>query len=81
MSLPRKRTWTRPEISLPLNEILPQINPAMIARRQSQKHVLVPEDIHGPFGKDLAGVSLRWPILAPPSRSRRRKRPCRPRAK
>ena len=46
------------EFALPLNEILPQINPALIARRMSQKHVQVPEDIHGPFGKDLAGVAV-----------------------
>jgi predicted regulator of Ras-like GTPase activity (Roadblock/LC7/MglB family) len=49
------------EIALPLNEILPQINPALIARRQSAKQVLVPEEIHGPFGKDLAGVALADP--------------------
>ena len=52
------------EIALPLNEILPQINPALIARRQSAKQVLVPEDIHGPFGKDLAGVALADPRAA-----------------
>jgi predicted regulator of Ras-like GTPase activity (Roadblock/LC7/MglB family) len=54
------------EIPLPLNEILPQINPAMIARRQSQRQVQVPEDIHGPFGKDLAGVSLADPRATKP---------------
>jgi predicted regulator of Ras-like GTPase activity (Roadblock/LC7/MglB family) len=54
------------EIPLPLNEILPQINPAMIARRQSQKHLQVPEDIHGPFGKDLAGVSVADPRTTKP---------------
>jgi predicted regulator of Ras-like GTPase activity (Roadblock/LC7/MglB family) len=52
------------EISLPLNEILPQINPALIARRQSQKHLQVPEDIHGPFGSDFAGVTLADPRTA-----------------
>src|SRR5947209_5762196 len=52
------------EIALPLNEILPQINPALIARRQSQKQFQVPEDIHGPFGKDLAGVTLADPRTA-----------------
>ncbi|HWC60574.1 MAG TPA: hypothetical protein VHC44_12840, partial [Verrucomicrobiae bacterium] len=35
------------EIALPLNEILPQINPALIGRRQSQRQVQVPEDVHG----------------------------------
>jgi len=52
------------EISLPLNEILPQINPALIARRQSQKQVQIPEDIHGPFGKDSSGVSVADPRTA-----------------
>ena len=52
------------EIALPLNEILPQINPALIARRQSQKQYQVPEDIQGPFGKDLAGVALADPRAA-----------------
>ena len=49
------------EIALPLTEILPQINPALLARRQSQKHLQVPEDIQGPFGKDFAGVTLADP--------------------
>jgi predicted regulator of Ras-like GTPase activity (Roadblock/LC7/MglB family) len=52
------------EIALPLNEILPQINPSLLARRQSQKQMLVPEDIHGPFGTDLAGVALADPRTA-----------------
>ena len=52
------------EFALPLNEILPQINPALIARRMSQKQVQVPEDIHGPFGKDLAGVAVTDPRTA-----------------
>jgi len=52
------------EIALPLNEILPQINPSLLSRRQSQKHMVIPEDIHGPFGKDLAGVALADPRTA-----------------
>jgi len=52
------------EIALPLNEILPQINPALLARRQSQKQYQVPEEIQGPFGKDLAGVALADPRTA-----------------
>jgi predicted regulator of Ras-like GTPase activity (Roadblock/LC7/MglB family) len=46
------------EVSIPLNEILPQINPALLARRQSQRQVEVPEDVQGPFGKDCAGVKF-----------------------
>jgi predicted regulator of Ras-like GTPase activity (Roadblock/LC7/MglB family) len=52
------------EVAIPLNEILPQINPALLARRASQKQLKVPEDIQGPFGKDLAGVSLADPRAA-----------------
>jgi len=52
------------EIALPLNEILPQINPGLIARRQSQRQYQVPEDIQGPFGKDLEGVALADPRAA-----------------
>ncbi len=52
------------EIPLPLNEILPQINAGMIARRGSQKHIQVPEDIHGPFGNDLSGVAVADPRTA-----------------
>jgi predicted regulator of Ras-like GTPase activity (Roadblock/LC7/MglB family) len=52
------------ELALPLNEILPQINPALLGRRQSQKQFQVPEDIQGPFGKDLAGVALADPRTA-----------------
>ena len=46
------------EIILPLNEILPQINPAFLPRRQSQRQVEVPEDVHGPFGNDTSGVKF-----------------------
>jgi predicted regulator of Ras-like GTPase activity (Roadblock/LC7/MglB family) len=46
------------EVSLPLNEILPQINPALLAPRQSQRQVEVPEEVQGPFGKDCAGVKF-----------------------
>jgi predicted regulator of Ras-like GTPase activity (Roadblock/LC7/MglB family) len=51
------------EIALPLNEILPQINPAMLSR-QGQRHVAVPEDVRGPFGNDFAGVTLADPRTA-----------------
>jgi predicted regulator of Ras-like GTPase activity (Roadblock/LC7/MglB family) len=44
------------EILLPLNEILPQINPALLARRQSQRHVEVPDEVQGPFGNESAEV-------------------------
>jgi predicted regulator of Ras-like GTPase activity (Roadblock/LC7/MglB family) len=36
-------------VPLPLGEILPRLNPALITRRRVQKHVEVPEDIRSPF--------------------------------
>jgi predicted regulator of Ras-like GTPase activity (Roadblock/LC7/MglB family) len=36
-------------VQLPLNEILTQLNPALIARRRVQKQVEVPDDISSPF--------------------------------
>lgn len=36
-------------IQLPLNDILAQLNPALIARRRVQKQVEVPDDISSPF--------------------------------
>jgi len=54
------------EIALPLNEILPQINPALLSRRQTQKQVQVPEDVHGPFGSDFSGVTVADPRTAKP---------------
>ena len=36
-------------VALPLSEILPRLNPALIQRRRIQKTVEVPEDIRSPF--------------------------------
>ena len=44
-------------LGLPLNQILPQLNPALLLRRQSQRQVEVPEEIRSPFG-DMRGQSL-----------------------
>ncbi len=38
-------------VALPLAQILPQLNPALLFRRQSQKVVEVPEEIRSPFGE------------------------------
>jgi len=46
-------------VQLPLNEILAQLNPALIARRRVQKQVEVPEDISSPFeSPNQSGVSF-----------------------
>ncbi|HEY2329030.1 MAG TPA: roadblock/LC7 domain-containing protein, partial [Verrucomicrobiae bacterium] len=44
-------------INLPLNEILPRMNPALLARRARQK-VEVDDDINGPFGARAGGVTF-----------------------
>lgn len=52
-------------ISLPLGEILPRLNPALLARRSGPK-VQVAEDINGPFGGRGNGVAFTTqPLKAP----------------
>ena len=52
-------------VSLPLNEILPRLNPALLARRTGPK-VEVAEDINGPFGGHGTGVAFTTqPLKAP----------------
>lgn len=48
-------------VALPLGEILPRLNPALIQRRRAQKHVEVPQEISSPF--DPTGPGL----LNPPA--------------
>jgi predicted regulator of Ras-like GTPase activity (Roadblock/LC7/MglB family) len=43
-------------VPLPLSEILPRLNPALITRRRAQRQVSVPEDISSPF--DVNGRGL-----------------------
>ncbi len=50
----RDATW----VSLPLEEILARLNPALITRRRVQRQVEVPEEISSPFEPDpLAGAT------------------------
>ena len=52
-------------VSLPLGEILPRLNPALLARRTGPK-VEVAEDVNGPFGGRGAGVAFTTqPLKAP----------------
>jgi predicted regulator of Ras-like GTPase activity (Roadblock/LC7/MglB family) len=44
------------QIALPLNEILAQINPGLLSRRQNQKNVEVPEEIRSPFSDNGQGL-------------------------
>ncbi len=54
---------TKP-VSLPLGEVLPRLNPALLARRAGAK-VQVAEDIHGPFGGRGNGVAISTQSLKP----------------
>jgi len=45
-------------VMLPLNEILTRLNPALLSRRSTQKHVEVTEDIAGPFGSGGEGAEI-----------------------
>ena len=51
-------------VSLSLNEILPRLNPALLARRPSQK-IEVAEEIAGPFGQHGGGVTFTTQPLKP----------------
>ena len=55
-------------ISLPLNEILPRLNPALLARRTGPK-VEVAEDVNGPFGGRGAGIAFTTQPLKAPARA------------
>jgi predicted regulator of Ras-like GTPase activity (Roadblock/LC7/MglB family) len=43
-------------VALPLGEILAQLNPGLLFRRQSQKRIEVPEEIRSPFGDNGQGL-------------------------
>ncbi|MEI8288353.1 MAG: roadblock/LC7 domain-containing protein [Verrucomicrobiota bacterium] len=51
-------------VSLPLDEILSRLNPALLARRPSQK-IEVAEEIVGPFGQHGRGVTFTTQPLKP----------------
>jgi predicted regulator of Ras-like GTPase activity (Roadblock/LC7/MglB family) len=51
-------------VNLPLNEVLPRLNPALLARRAAPK-VEVGEEIKGPFGGQNAGVTFTTQPLKP----------------
>jgi predicted regulator of Ras-like GTPase activity (Roadblock/LC7/MglB family) len=44
-------------VTLPLGEILPKVNPALIQRRRVQKQVEVPPDITSPFDAHLRAIA------------------------
>jgi predicted regulator of Ras-like GTPase activity (Roadblock/LC7/MglB family) len=57
--------FDRKMINLPLSEILPRMNPALLARRAKQK-VEVSDDVNGPFGARANGVTFTTqPLKAP----------------
>jgi len=52
-------------VTLPLNEILTRLNPALLSRRSTQKHVEVAEEITGPFDGRGQGISISKTPLKP----------------
>lgn len=44
------------QVSLPLGDILAQLNPALLFRRHDQKQIEIPEDIRSPFGDQGQGL-------------------------
>jgi predicted regulator of Ras-like GTPase activity (Roadblock/LC7/MglB family) len=63
-------------VTLPLNQILAQINPALLARRPAQKQVVeVAGDVSSPFdgrghGLKISTEALKAPVATPPPLSR-----------
>jgi predicted regulator of Ras-like GTPase activity (Roadblock/LC7/MglB family) len=56
-------------VPLPLEEILPRISPALIARRRTRRQVEVPEDISSPFSGDGSGLILSAGTAASPAKA------------
>ena len=65
-------------VNLPLNEILPRLNPALFARRTGQK-IEVADEVAGPFGGQGQGVTFTTqplkPVAPPPTPGPRADRP------
>ena len=53
-------------VMLPLNEILPRLNPALLARRVTQKQVELADDIGSPFGALGQGIKISTTPVKPP---------------
>jgi predicted regulator of Ras-like GTPase activity (Roadblock/LC7/MglB family) len=53
----------RVSVTLPLNEILPRLNPALITRRREQRQIAVPAEISSPF--DARGRGLVFSVTPP----------------
>ena len=57
-------------VMLPLNEILTRLNPALLARRVTQKQVeLADDDIGSPFGDHGQGIKISTAPVKPPAAS------------
>jgi predicted regulator of Ras-like GTPase activity (Roadblock/LC7/MglB family) len=54
-------------VMLPLNEILTRLNPALLARRVTQKQVDLADDIGSPFGALGQGIKISTTPVKPPA--------------
>jgi predicted regulator of Ras-like GTPase activity (Roadblock/LC7/MglB family) len=53
-------------VLLPLNEILTRLNPALLARRATQKQVELTDEVGSPFGALGQGISISTTLMKPP---------------
>jgi hypothetical protein len=53
-------------VMLPLNEILTRLNPALLARRATQKQIELTDDIGSPFGALGQGIKISTTPVKPP---------------
>jgi predicted regulator of Ras-like GTPase activity (Roadblock/LC7/MglB family) len=53
-------------VVLPLNEILPRLNPALLARRVTQKQVELTNEVDSPFGALGQGITISTAPMKPP---------------
>jgi predicted regulator of Ras-like GTPase activity (Roadblock/LC7/MglB family) len=68
-------------VPLPLDDILTNLNPALIARRRAQRQVEVPPEISSPFDPETQGLVSEMPEPEPaPAPPPRAATPARPRA-
>ena len=54
-------------MTLPLNEILPRLNPSLLARRSTQKQVELTDEVGSPFGALGQGITISTTPMKPPA--------------
>jgi predicted regulator of Ras-like GTPase activity (Roadblock/LC7/MglB family) len=52
-------------VTMPLNEILARLNPALLVRKQNRKQIEVPDEIRSPFGENGQGLTISTGTVKP----------------